>query len=141
MQVSWPETSLKRDSGTGILLWIFCNFLKETLFTEHHWMTAPTDSSVQTEGYPLITLCSFLHFFHYLIDNCNYRSLLRKCLKMKIFLLFTNIYSKINMLLRQFHLSNNLPTHIQENIDFPQQKSQQLQSTEVNFKDWGLSNI
>ena len=39
------------------------------------------------------------------------------------------------MLLRQFHLSNNLPTHIQENIDFPQQKSQQLQSTEVNFKD------
>ena len=92
-------------------------------------MTAPADSSVQTEGYPLITLCSFLHFISFIIDNCNYRSLLRKCLKMKIFLLFTNIYSKINMLLRKFCLGNNLPTHIQENIDFPRQKSWQLQNT------------
>ena len=60
-------------------------------------MTAPGDSSVQTKGYPLITLCSFPSVFSFIIDNCNCRSLLRKCLKMTIFLLFTNIYSKINI--------------------------------------------
>ena len=33
-------------------------------------------------------VCFFIHFF-FIIDNCNYGSLLRKCLKMKIFSLFT----------------------------------------------------
>ena len=48
--------------------------------------------------YPLITLCSFFpSFFSFIIDNCNYGSLHRKCLKMKIFLLFTIVYSKINI--------------------------------------------
>ena len=67
LQISRPETSLKRDSGTS-------------------------------KFYPLITLCLFFHsFFSFIIDNCNYGSLLRKCLKMKIFLLFTIVYSKINI--------------------------------------------
>ena len=34
-------------------------------------------------------VCFFIHFFSFIIDNCNYGSLLRKCLKMKIFSLFT----------------------------------------------------
>ena len=39
------------------------------------------------------------------------------------------------MLLRQFHLSNNLPTsHNGVNTDFLQQKPCQLQSAEANFK-------
>ena len=38
------------------------------------------------------------------------------------------------MLLRQFRLGNNLPTHNKENTDFSQQKPRQLPSAEANFK-------
>ena len=38
------------------------------------------------------------------------------------------------MLLRQFCLGNNLPTHIRENTDFPLQKPQQLLSAKANFE-------
>ena len=70
LQISRSETLLKRDSGTGIFLWIFCNFSKN-LFTEHLWMTAPADSSVLTK--PLFiddTLFFFPSFFSFIIDNC-----------------------------------------------------------------------
>ena len=53
---------------------------------------------LQPKFYPLITLCSFFSsLFTFIIDNCNHGSLLRKCLKMKTFLLFTIVYSKINI--------------------------------------------
>ena len=54
---------------------------------------------------------------------------------MKIFLLFTIVYPKINKFLRQFCLGNNLPTHIRENTNFHQQKPRQLPSAEANFED------
>ena len=38
------------------------------------------------------------------------------------------------MLLRQFCLGNNLPTHIKENTDFPWQNPWQLLNAEVNFE-------
>ena len=38
------------------------------------------------------------------------------------------------MLLIQFHLGNNLMTHIKENPDFPCQKPWQLLSVDANFK-------
>ena len=41
------------------------------------------------------------------------------------------------MLLRQFPIGNNLPTHIRENTDFPRKKPRQLPSAEANF-DGGL---
>ena len=37
------------------------------------------------------------------------------------------------MLLRQFCLGNNLPTHIKENTDFPRQNPWQLPIAEGNF--------
>ena len=45
------------------------------------------------------------------------------------------------MLLRQFRLGNNLPTHIRENTDFLRQKPRQLPSVEANFEGWTLSNV
>ena len=52
---------------------------------------------------------------------------------MKIFLIFTIIYPKLTrLLLRQFRLGNNLPTHIRETTDFPRQKPRHLAM--VNFK-------
>ena len=48
LQVSRPETSLKRDSGSGIFLWILRNFSK-TIFTEHLRLTALADSSFLTK--------------------------------------------------------------------------------------------
>ena len=70
--------------------------------------------------YALITLrLFFLSFFPFIIDNCNYGSLLKKCLKMKIFLVFTKVYSNININIVQIiRLGSNLPTHIRENTDF-----------------------
>ena len=56
-------------------------------------MTAPADSSVP-RFYPLITHFPFCPF---IIDNCNYGSLFRNGIKMKIFILFTIVYPKINM--------------------------------------------
>ena len=99
-------------------------------------MTAPADSSIPPKVlFVDHTFCFFLHFcFPFIIDNCNYGNLPTKCLKMKMFLLFPIVYSTY-MLLRQFCLSNNLPTHIKENIDFFQQKSQQLLSDKANFED------
>ena len=53
---------------------------------------------IPPKSYPLITLSWFFpSFFSSIIDNCNYGSLHRKSLKMKIFLLFTIVYSKINI--------------------------------------------
>ena len=37
------------------------------------------------------------------------------------------------MLGKQFHLGNNVPTHIRENTYFSRQKPQQLLSAEKNF--------
>ena len=70
--------------------------------------------------YRLIILCLFfLSFFPFIIDNCNYGSLLKKCLKMEIFLLFAKVYSKININVVQIIcLGSNLSMHIRENTDF-----------------------
>ena len=65
--------------------------------------------------------CFFLNFFPFIIDNCHYGSLLRKGIKMNIFLVFTLIYPNISMMVRQSPLDNHLPTHIRENTDFPRQ--------------------
>ena len=58
-------------------------------------MTASADSSVQTIDHTSFVF--FFIFFSFIIDNCNYRSLLRNCVKMKIFKFFTNFHSKINI--------------------------------------------
>ena len=71
-----------------------------------------------------------------MIGNYNYWNSLSKCIKLKIFLVFTIIYSKLTwMLWKQFCLGNNLPTHIRENTDFSREKPQRLLSAEANFKD------
>ena len=95
LQVSRPETSLKRDSGIGIFLWIFCNSSKSLIHR-----TPPDDCFCwflhsNQNFYLLITLCPFFpSLFSFIIDSCNYESLLRKCLKMKIFFIF--YYSLFN---------------------------------------------
>ena len=91
--VSRPETSLNGDSGTGVFLWIFRNSSKSFIYR-----TPPDDCSCwflrsNQNVYPLITLCSFFpSLFSFIIDNCNSWSLLRKSLKMRIFLLFAIVY-------------------------------------------------
>ena len=79
---------LKRDCGTGIFLWIFCNSSKNLIY-----ITPPDDCSC----WFLRSSQNFYLLITFIIDNCNYGSLLRKCLKMNTFLLFTIVYSKINI--------------------------------------------
>ena len=64
-------------------------------------MTAPSwFFRFNQKFHPLFTICLFFpSLFSFIIDNYNYGSLLRKCLKMKIFLLFTIVYSKSNVAL------------------------------------------
>ena len=86
-------TSLKRDPDTGIFLWIFHISSKSLIYR-----TPPDDCSCWSlhsnqNFYLVITLCLFFpSLFSFIIDNCNYGSLLRKCLKMKIFSLFTIVF-------------------------------------------------
>ena len=121
------ETSLKRDFSTGIFLWILHNFSKN-LITEHLLTIAPANFSIPTEVMSIDhTFLVFLIFF-----------LLLLIIAIKeYFSLFTITYQKINMnVVQTICLINNLPTHIRENIDFPQQKPCQLQSGKANFEGW-----
>ena len=89
-------------------------------------MTAPADSFFPTKVLSIHQFfCFFLRFFPFIIDNCNCESLFRKGIRMKIFLLFTIIYPKMNVA-DKFESAINLPTHIRENTDFSWQKPRQL---------------
>ena len=87
-QVSRPEISLKRGSGTGIFLWFFRNSSKSFIYR-----TPPDDCSCwflhfNQHFYALITLCSFFPLFYFfLLLIIAIMSLLKKYQKMKIFLL------------------------------------------------------
>ena len=62
-------------------------------------MTVPADSTVPIKVLSIdhtLFVFSFI-FFSFILDNCNYGSLFRKCIKMKIFYFFTIVYPKINM--------------------------------------------
>ena len=76
----------------------------------------------------MITYFSFFSSYFAFIIDYNYGSLLRKCLRMKIFFYFLQQFNqKLTwMLWRQFHLGNNLPTHARKNKDFSQQKPRHL---------------
>ena len=93
LQISRPETSWKRDSGTDIFLWIFHNFSKNLIYRTpvancSCWFLHSNQSFIHWSHF----VHFFFHFFSFIIDNCNYGSVLRKCLKMKNFLLFTIVF-------------------------------------------------
>ena len=88
LQISRSETSLKRDYPAQVFHCEFSTIFQKTSFTEHLWMTAPADSSIPTKLLFIDgTLFFFPSFFPFIIDICNYGSLLRK-----IFLLFTIVF-------------------------------------------------
>ena len=67
----------------------FAQFNKKTIFTEHLRMTIPADSSVPTKVLFIDhTFSFFSSFYPFIIDNCNYGSLFREGLKIKIFFHF-----------------------------------------------------
>ena len=53
---------------------------------------------------------------------------------MKIFSTVSTIQKLTRMLLRQFRLGNNFPTHIRQNTDFPWQKPRQLPNAKANLE-------
>ena len=102
-------------------------FKKPYLQNTSGWLLLPIPP-FKAKFYPLTTICLlFSSFFPLINDNCNYGNLLRKCLKVNILLLFTIVYSKINI-----NVVNTM--HITENTDFFRQKPRQLPSAEVNFE-------
>ena len=111
--VSRPKTSLKRDSSTGIFMWILCSFSKNIIYR------------ISLDNCFCRFRCSNQFFFSF--DNCNYGSLFRKGIKIFFFYFLWWFIQKLTwMLSRQFRLGSNL-----EKI----QKSQQLPSAEANFED------
>ena len=67
-------------------------------------MTGPTDPPVPAKF--LSQFVHFLrHFYRFIINNCKYWSLFRKCMKIRYFLLFTIIYPTLPF----FHSEGNLP--------------------------------
>ena len=51
LQASGLKPYSKRDSGTGVFLWILQNFQEHLVFTEHLWMSASETINAQ---YPII---------------------------------------------------------------------------------------
>ena len=67
LQISRPETPLKRDSGTGISCG-FSAIFRRALFAEHLQLTASADSSVPTNVLSVdhtLVVFSFIFFFYY----------------------------------------------------------------------------
>ena len=80
LQVSRPETRLKRDSCTRIFLWILRNFSKNLIPSE--WLLLLI-FAFQPRFYSLITSFLFIpSFFPFIIGNCNYGCLFGVGLKM-----------------------------------------------------------
>ena len=78
LQVSRPETSLKRDSCKAFFLWILQNFSKSLIYRKHLWITASVDSSFPTKVLFIDHIFFvFPLFFPFIIDYCNYGSLFR----------------------------------------------------------------
>ena len=126
-----------------MFFWKFCVIFRRTLFTEQLRMIAPADYLVLTKVLFSDNTSSFFpSFYPFITDNCNYRSLFRVRIKMKIFFSFlTIIYPKINMLLRQFRLDNNLPTHIRENTDFLLGKASEIAECRCEFRRLWLARL
>ena len=77
LHVSRPQTFFKIDFSPGIFLRLFSNFSKNLIYR-----TFPDDCSC----WFCWAHCLLFHlFFSFIIDSCICRSLLRKCLRMKIF--------------------------------------------------------
>ena len=134
LQVSRPEISSKRDFSTGTFLWISQNFSKNVIYR-----TTPDDCSCWffrfNQSFIHWSLFCLLHLFPFITDNCNYGRVFRKGTKKKIFYFLQKFIEKLTcMLLRQFCLGNNLPTHIRKNTDFPRQSPRQLPSAKANFE-------
>ena len=61
-------------------------------------MTAPADCSIPTKVLSIDhTFVILPLFFLFIIVNCNYGSLFRKCINRKVFLCFTVVYPKNSM--------------------------------------------
>ena len=109
------KTSLLESLFNNVAALKAWNFIKEILWHRHlpvnllqffkkpflqnfsRWLLVLIPP-LQPKFYPLMTLCLFFSsLFYFIIDNCSHGSLLRKCLKMKTFLLFTVVYSKVNI--------------------------------------------
>ena len=138
LQTSRPETSLKRDSSTGIFLWIFFNFSKNLIYRKppDHcscWFLCSNQSFTHWSHF-VCFFPSFFFLYHWQLQLCEF---IQKVSKNEDFFTFYNsLLLFTSMLLRQVCLSNDLLTHIKENTDFLQQKPQQLPSIKANFKGW-----
>ena len=84
-------------------------------------MTATVDSPVLTKVLSIDhTFFVFTIYFVLLLLIIAIMEVYLERLKKRLFsLLFTIIYPKINILLRQSCINNNLPMHIRENTNFP----------------------
>ena len=113
LQMSMPETLLFSCEFSAIF--------QKSLFTEHIRMTAPTDSSVPTKVLSIDHTFSFIFLLLLLIIAIMVFT--QKKYKNENFFTFCNSFLLFTyILLRQFHHSNNLPTHIKENANFLWQK-------------------
>ena len=71
LQVSRPETSLKRDSSTGILLWILRNVSKNLIYRKIFWWMLLLIPPFQPMFYQFITLFLLLLLIISIIRVCS----------------------------------------------------------------------
>ena len=117
MQISRPETSLKRDSDTVIFLWIFCNFSKNLIYRTPPddcscWFSVPT--KVLSTDRTMLAFSSTFFLLLLIIAIMGFYS--KSVWKIRFFTFYNSFLLFTYMLLRKFCLGNNLPTHIKESL-------------------------
>ena len=119
LQLSKPETSLKKDSSTGIFLWIFSNFSKNLLYKTSQ-MTALADSSITTKVlstyHTLLVFFITFFFYYWQLQSWEFT---QKVSKNEGFFTFYNSLFK-NYIKKKNAVKTIL--HIRENTDFLWQK-------------------
>ena len=85
---SWFRSCRSQGLSTGI-----SSELSE-IFQKPYVQNTLDDCSVSAK---VLSINHILFVFPFIIDTCNYGSMFRKCVKLKIFLFFTLVYPKIKM--------------------------------------------
>ena len=116
LQVRRPDTSLKKDSSTGVSLGILRNFSKKPYLQN----TSGWHSSFPTKVLSIDRTFRFsINFFLLLLIIAIMGVCSERVLKWRFFTFYNNL-SKINMnVVKAICLDNNLLTHMRQNKDFP----------------------
>ena len=117
----------QKETPAQVFSWEFCVVFRRTLFTEYFGWLLLLIAWFQPVLFSDYTFSFFPLFYTFITDNCNYGSLFREGIKMKIFFTFKNNLSKNYHVVRE---------NIRENTHFLLGKASEIAECRGEF--WRL---